>query len=164
VITNRALLCLGDPNGIGPEISVGAAVELQRSGAAPPILVGDRFVVEHYADRLGVSVRELGVEASPASDCLELLPVDGLSPSQFEPGQVTPAAGRATVEYVRVALDALESGLGSSIVAALRLSLAVVRVVQGACTCLLDACSRRAANSARNATLQRCRGVATPDA
>ena len=45
----RIALAIGDPNGIGPEIAVKAAIA---PGVAPPLLVGDWHVVARYAEKL----------------------------------------------------------------------------------------------------------------
>ena len=42
-------LTIGDPNGIGPEIAVKAAAKLAREGGPAVVLIGDEFVVRHYA-------------------------------------------------------------------------------------------------------------------
>ena len=112
------LLCIGDPNGIGPEISVGAALAIQRQGGLTPILVGDAVVVEHYASRVGALIHDIRLGGKMLPGTLPLLPVDALRPADFAPGRISPAAGHATVEYVRAALGAAQAGLATAIVAA----------------------------------------------
>lgn len=114
----RTLLPIGDPNGIGPELAVRAAAEMQAQGSEPPVVVGDRFVVAHYASRFGLSIRETIGTAEPMMNTVDLLPVDAMPPAEFKPGRVCAAAGRATVEYVRIAVKSLRHGFGSAIVAA----------------------------------------------
>ena len=60
---------IGDPHGIGPEIAVKAAVAFLQGGPRV-ILVGDRFIIEHYAQRLfpDVALREMG-DAAPGPGC-----------------------------------------------------------------------------------------------
>ena len=48
----RIALTLGDPNGIGPEIAIKAA--LAAKPGIRPLLVGDAFVIESTAEKLGV--------------------------------------------------------------------------------------------------------------
>ena len=43
-------LTIGDPNGIGPEIAVKAAVQAARDGGPSIVLVGDEFVVRSCAE------------------------------------------------------------------------------------------------------------------
>ncbi len=90
----RIAIALGDPNGIGPEIAIKAAL-----GAKPgvrPLLVGDAFVIEGTAEKLGVD--------TPA-----FVDVAELDPAGYAPGTLDPRAGKATVAYaaaaVKLALD-----------------------------------------------------------
>lgn len=114
----RTLLSIGDPNGIGPELAVGAYVEMQAQGLVPPVVVGDSFVVAHYASRVGLAIRETVGTAEPIVGTIDILPVNSLTPADFQPGTVSEAAGRATVEYVKIAVKAFKHGFGSAIVAA----------------------------------------------
>jgi 4-hydroxy-L-threonine phosphate dehydrogenase PdxA len=95
----KIAVAIGDPNGIGPEIAVKAARLFEKQSDVEVILVGDRFVIEHY----GVPARISAVEA--------------LSPEAFSPGKLDPRAGRATVEYVRAAVRMVERGEADAIVA-----------------------------------------------
>ena len=98
-------LPIGDPNGIGPEIAVKAAAAL--AGRGPRIvLVGDRFVIDSYAQRFAKDVP------------LDVAPVDAFPREAFSPGQVDPAAGRATIRYVEAAFDLMRAGTAGCIVAA----------------------------------------------
>lgn len=117
--TPRTLVPIGDPNGIGPEIAVGAvARKAERVTDYPPVLVGDPFIVDFYAQRLGMTVRETIGTAKPISGVVDLLPVHAMGLTEFRPGEISAAAGRATVEYVKTALKAVNRGFGSGIVAA----------------------------------------------
>ena len=51
----RIAISIGDANGIGPEIALKAAAGFDGSSAAQAVLVGDRFVLEHYREALGVT-------------------------------------------------------------------------------------------------------------
>lgn len=86
----RVAIALGDPNGIGPEIALRAAQK------HPAVLVGDRFVVEETARRIGLAVPEIA-------------DVPALERAAFAPGALDPRAGKATVAYasaaIRLALD-----------------------------------------------------------
>lgn len=94
----KIALAIGDPNGIGPEIAVKAA------RAAPagiePVLVGDAAVLKHYGAN-GLAMKDVG----------------SLPPEAFKPGSCDPRAGRATVEYVREAVNMVSRGEAAAIVA-----------------------------------------------
>ncbi len=107
---------IGDPHGIGPEIAVKAAVAFLQGGPRV-ILVGDRFIIDHYRQRLfpTIALREAG-DAAAGPDCLEFLPVEALRPDQFKPGQIDPAAGAAMVAYAAAALDFARAGKAHAVV------------------------------------------------
>jgi 4-hydroxythreonine-4-phosphate dehydrogenase len=104
VSTQPIALAIGDPNGIGPEIAVKAAAALA-AGGPRVVLVGDRFVIDAYARRYAKGV------------ALDVAPVDALPRDAFSPGQVNPAAGRATIRYVEAAFDLTRAGKAGCIVA-----------------------------------------------
>ena len=85
----RIAIALGDPNGIGPEIAIKAA--LAAPGKIRPLLVGDAFVIEDTAERLGVD--------TPA-----FVDVPALDKAGYAPGQLDPRAGKATVAYAEAAV------------------------------------------------------------
>jgi 4-hydroxy-L-threonine phosphate dehydrogenase PdxA len=94
----KIAIAIGDPNGIGPEIALKAALQF-RGSSIEPILVGDRHVIERYG-------------SFPDIHC-----VDGMAAQAFSPGKLDPRAGRATVEYVRAAVRLVERGEAQAIVA-----------------------------------------------
>ena len=113
---SNILLAIGDPNGIGPEIAVKAALasdpELPRL-----MLVGDEHVITHYCD--GVPRRIVTAEdpPSPVPGTVDIIAVEGISPQDFAPGQCGAASGRATVAYVEAAFAAARSGAAKAVVA-----------------------------------------------
>lgn len=115
--TQRILLSIGDPNGIGPEIAVKAVAALQDDPELNPVIVGDRFVVEHYVRGTGLRIEENDGTASAEAGVIHLLPVQNLPPDAFKPGQLSADAGRATVAYLSAAVACLGQGLARGIVA-----------------------------------------------
>jgi 4-hydroxythreonine-4-phosphate dehydrogenase len=111
-------LAVGDPNGIGPEIAVKVAAALAGSPLRV-VLVGDPFVVRHYAELAAKDyrVREIASanEASVAQT-IDLLPVNALPRAAFAPGRIDAAAGRATVSYMEAALAWARAGNARAIV------------------------------------------------
>lgn len=88
----RIGITLGDPNGIGPEIAIKAAAHFAHRGRIRPLLVGDGFVIEDTANRLGL-------DATPP-----FIDAPGLDPAGYTPGQLDPRAGKATVAYAEAAV------------------------------------------------------------
>src|SRR5882762_3704551 len=113
----RVLLSIGDPNGIGPELAVKAAAICAREPALAPILVGDRFVIESLARDAGLGIREMNGIAAPEPGVLDLLPVHALPAASYRPGEVSAAAGVATVAYLTAAVDCVKAGRARAIVA-----------------------------------------------
>ena len=116
-------IAIGDPNGIGPEIAVKAALALQGRDARP-VLVGDAHVIAHYLAQSEADCELLdfdqwwgnGVASAsraspngqtPTGKSVLYVPVSALSAKDFVPGKVSAAAGRATVGYVTRALNSL---------------------------------------------------------
>lgn len=108
-------LTIGDPNGIGPEIAVKAALASERP---QPILVGDAFVIRHYAEQIapGRALCRFDEQAD-RQDALRYHDVGSLTAETFRPGVASPDSGRATVAYVDAALRLIDSGHARSIVA-----------------------------------------------
>jgi len=106
----RIGIAIGDPNGIGAEIALKAAVAMGRRDAARPLVIGEAFIVEHLCDVLGYGIAE--------RECFETHLVGALSPADWNPGQVDKAAGAATVAYVREALHLHRGGRIAAIAAA----------------------------------------------
>lgn len=112
----RILVTIGDPNGIGPEVSVKAARALAGTAAAP-VLVGDRHVLAGLAGLAGdLAVREYRPGAAPDPAAIDVVDVAALPPGEWRPGAVSAAAGAATVAYLRAALELVRAGRGRAII------------------------------------------------
>ncbi len=113
-VSSRIALAIGDPNGIGPEIAVRTVI-----AGARPLLVGDAFVIRHYASQLApmLAVRETDGRAAAEEGFIDILPVEALAAADFAPGRVCAAAGRATVAYVRAAIGLADEGAARAVVA-----------------------------------------------
>jgi 4-hydroxythreonine-4-phosphate dehydrogenase len=111
-------LTIGDPNGIGPEIAIKAAVQMAREAGPSIVLVGDEFVIRSYAERhAGDLAVDLFDGSAPRAGALCVVGVDALSRAAFNPGMPVAAGGRATVDYVAAAIRLVNEGHASSIVA-----------------------------------------------
>jgi 4-hydroxy-L-threonine phosphate dehydrogenase PdxA len=118
VIPPAIALTIGDPNGIGPEIAVKAAAKLVREGGPAVVLIGDEFVVRHYAAACAsdLSIAKLDAQAA-GPGALQFVAVDTLSRQDFRPGTPLAAGGRATVDYVAAAMRLVADGHAAAIVA-----------------------------------------------
>jgi 4-hydroxythreonine-4-phosphate dehydrogenase len=111
------LLTAGDPNGIGPELAVKAAAALATDPDLAPVVVADPYVVEAWAERAGLRLREVDTAVAPQPGVLDVLPVHALPDGELLPGTVSAEAGAATVAYLRAAVDGVHAGIGRAIVA-----------------------------------------------
>jgi 4-hydroxythreonine-4-phosphate dehydrogenase len=111
-------LTLGDPNGIGPEIAVKAAVECAHPGGPKVVLFGDEFVIRFYHQRHGAELPLVphAAGAAIADHHIAFCGVDHLPRERFSPGLVDAAAGAATVAYLRNAVARAQDGSMSAIV------------------------------------------------
>lgn len=91
---------MGDPAGIGPEITVRALADPEVTAAARCRVFGDARVLQRAAARCGR-------EASGALDVVDLANAD---PEAFEAGKVSALCGRASWEYVQAAARAALAG------------------------------------------------------
>lgn len=109
-------LTIGDPNGIGPEIAVKAAVQLRGDGAFRVILVGDEHVIRHYGARCAEHATFHNFASSAPEDAILIHPVEALPHADFRPGKIDAAAGRATIRYVESAIGLIRDGVADAIV------------------------------------------------
>jgi 4-hydroxy-L-threonine phosphate dehydrogenase PdxA len=113
----RIAIAVGEPNGIGPEIAMKAAAEMHGNGVEI-VLVGDAFVLHHYAERHAAG-RELVKfhDGAPAqASTLPFVDVLSLPTNAFTPGEIRAEAGTATVAYVRAAVELAQRGAVDAVI------------------------------------------------
>ena len=102
------LITMGDPNGVGPEISLKAYLKASRKIKTPMAIVGDLTVLEQAAKLLKIR-KHLVFADSPeavAEVAKQGIPViDGgvRFEEKVQPGKMTKEAGRASIGWVRTA-------------------------------------------------------------
>lgn len=111
-------LAIGDPNGIGPEIAVKAAISLARDGGPVPLIVGDRVAVQPWLDRLAGDLPCIETDGGRIGDgpAVHFHPVPALPAGAYRPGSVSAEAGTATVAYIKAALQLCQDGAAQAIV------------------------------------------------
>lgn len=115
-------LTIGDPAGIGPEISVRAAVSPDVLACARPVLIGDFGTVETACRVCGIAVplerlAEIG-QADWGRESIKVLAVDGLRGRPVEYGRVQEAAGEASFACIQRAVSLAREGQIAAIVTA----------------------------------------------
>ncbi|MFN8521807.1 MAG: 4-hydroxythreonine-4-phosphate dehydrogenase PdxA [Chloroflexota bacterium] len=105
---------LGDPSGVGPEITVKALTESDVYDHARPVVIGDRSIIERAAKSTGKSPR-VKVVTSPADGdftqgAINLIDVGSPDIGGLEWGKVQGEAGRAAFRYVETATNLAMQG------------------------------------------------------
>jgi 4-hydroxythreonine-4-phosphate dehydrogenase len=97
-------LTMGDPSGIGPEISLKALSAIQSSDV---IIIGDFSVIKSTAASLGMNP-EYNVIKSPEEftcGCINILDMEIIHPDQFSIGTINMLCGKAAFSYINTAID-----------------------------------------------------------
>ena len=97
----RIGIAIGDPNGVGAEIAIKAAVALHANSGRRSILIGEDFIVQACCDMLSLD--------SVARCAFDVQSVGALDRSDWAPGTVSAPAGAATAAYVTTAIDLLQA-------------------------------------------------------
>ncbi|HZS67680.1 MAG TPA: 4-hydroxythreonine-4-phosphate dehydrogenase PdxA [Burkholderiales bacterium] len=100
----RIALAIGDPAGIGPEISLKAARDPAVRALCDPVLVGSREVLAMHATACGMALDDLYIRDVPQ-------PLPQL-------GKVAPQHGRAALEGVAIAVEGALAGKYQAVVGA----------------------------------------------
>jgi 4-hydroxythreonine-4-phosphate dehydrogenase len=118
-------LTIGDPVGIGPEVVARAVADAGVRRVCRPLVVGNPAVLERAAGVCGLDLRVERVasaESTPAeagvAGVLDPVPEMGEQVGALPLGQVSPVAGRASVEYVLRAIDLCVATAAAGIVTA----------------------------------------------
>src|ERR1700731_1881045 len=109
---DKAIIAIatGDPAGIGPEISLKAALDRTVRAACNPILVSDARVLERHAQACGIAVDLRVVERVADSDWgggrVNVLGCTQPDASRLDFGAVSAASGRASLAFAGLAIKA----------------------------------------------------------
>ncbi|HYG66796.1 MAG TPA: 4-hydroxythreonine-4-phosphate dehydrogenase PdxA, partial [Anaeromyxobacteraceae bacterium] len=109
----RVAISLGDPSGIGPEVTAKALDALR--GAVEPVVFGDQLVLGRDLGRLGLPVVALGEPVPPGG---ALVAVTRLPASAVRPGKPVPLGGAAQLAYLEAAFACVERGGAHALVTA----------------------------------------------
>jgi 4-hydroxythreonine-4-phosphate dehydrogenase len=101
----RVAISLGDPSGIGPEVTAAALGALR--GELAPFVFGDPRVFARDLGALRLPVVDPG---APLPEGGALVPVSRLAAAAIRPGKPSPAGGRAQLAYLEAAFAAVAGG------------------------------------------------------
>jgi 4-hydroxythreonine-4-phosphate dehydrogenase len=113
-------MTMGDPAGIGPEITLKALARAELYKECIPLVIGDAAILRNAATFLKspLTIRPVATPAEAAGipGTVEVLQPLALDLATFQPGQVSAAAGHAAFVYITTAIDLAMTGLLDSIV------------------------------------------------
>ncbi|MGX1162024.1 4-hydroxythreonine-4-phosphate dehydrogenase [Arthrobacter sp. SLBN-100] len=116
--TDRAQLpnvavTMGDGAGVGPEVVVAAVLDPQSNAECRPVVVGDALRLRQAADVLGIEADIQSIEnvedAVFTPGRVNVIDL-ALLPEDLPWGQLSPVAGHAAYEYIRVASELAMAG------------------------------------------------------
>jgi len=121
---DKAIIAIaaGDPAGIGPEISLKAALDPAVRKACNPIVVCDRSVIERHAEACGIKadlrVIATAADADASDDRLDLIDCPQPDLAALDFGASDAAGGRASLAFAGTAIKAALAGDVDAVVAA----------------------------------------------
>ena len=105
----KIAIATGDPAGIGPEISLKAALDPAVRAACDPILVSDPDLLMRHAESCGIAI--------DAGE-INVMPCEQPDASAIPFGIVSPVSGRASIAFCAAAIEAVMAGDADAVVAA----------------------------------------------
>jgi len=110
------VITMGDPSGVGPEVTVKALASLSPGMRSGFRIVGDRDVLKRAVSACGLDIG-IADEAGKDEEALQVVhvPVEGL-PDRF--GVLSPRCGEAAYQYIRTAVERTMAGQAAGIVTA----------------------------------------------
>ena len=116
------LITLGDPAGVGPEVTVKGVIDSSNDGRVVPVVVGDsrvvKKVVTNWAPGWSVNVIESPRSVIAKPNIINVLDIANCDPAEFEIGEVAAYTGNAAYEYVVGAAELCLAGEADGIVTA----------------------------------------------
>ncbi len=125
-MTPRVAICLGDPSGVGAEVTAGALRRLR--GELFPLVFGDAGAARRELSGLRLPVVEPG---DPLPRGGALVAVTRLAGADVRPGRPTAAGGRAQLAYLEAAFAAVRRGEAAALCTAPVSKAQVARALPG---------------------------------
>ena len=108
----RLGITLGDPAGIGPEVTLRAIGNAALRRSVTPVLFGDLGVYRAAAKALGLKLDFAPVAAGSAAPrgAVAVRETSALAARDRRPGRASPAGGQAAYDAIVAAIDAVQAG------------------------------------------------------
>lgn len=100
------VITMGDPSGIGPEVTLKALASPRVKGLADFLVIGDRFVFDKLKRDLGLNLN------------VPLLSIPNVPHKTFSYGKSKASYGAASIEYIDKALELIDNGKATALVTA----------------------------------------------
>ncbi|UTR11825.1 4-hydroxythreonine-4-phosphate dehydrogenase PdxA [Evansella sp. LMS18] len=105
---------MGDPAGIGPEITVAALAKKEVFESGNPIVIGNTAILEKAAElmKLDLTINEVSSvdEAKFEFGTIDVLSMDNVNLDEFQYGEVQAQCGQAAFEYIQKAVELANDG------------------------------------------------------
>jgi 4-hydroxythreonine-4-phosphate dehydrogenase len=92
----KIAITIGDPAGIGPEITLKALLSDEIKQICKPLLIGDRSVIEDAIESMGIPFD---------LETIEMLSIGAIKDRNFAKCKATAESGRACVSYIKKAVE-----------------------------------------------------------
>ncbi len=116
------LLTIGDPAGIGPEVTVKALAHPETYAGCAPVVVGDaepvRAALGFTHSGLRLRVIDAPEQAGGDAGTIDLIDLRLLEGKAYEPGKLSAACGEAAFSYVTTAIGLAMRGRAAGVVTA----------------------------------------------
>jgi 4-hydroxythreonine-4-phosphate dehydrogenase len=114
---------MGDPSGIGPEVTLKALAHPEVYEVCRPLVIGDRRILERALSNLEIAPLHIDEAGGPATAVFQpgtvtLIDLYNADPAECPLGEISPVSGKAAVEYVFAACDMAMAGAVDAIVTA----------------------------------------------
>ncbi len=117
-VKKRVAVAIGDPAGIGCEVSLKALKSPEIRAMCDAVIVGDAWLVRRCNEELGIGCELRFVDAAGDlrfdGKALEVLNVPARNPAGFQFGVVDADNGRALIEYAGAAIGLAQQGIVDS--------------------------------------------------
>src|SRR3989442_2161895 len=118
----RIAISTGDPAGIGPEVTLKAALDPRVNKVCRPLMVGDRGALEAHAAACGLAPNLRSVaraaDATWNDGALPLVERRQFKPGELHIGAIAAPHGEAALDSAKTAIDAALAGEVDAVVAA----------------------------------------------
>ncbi|WP_085522779.1 4-hydroxythreonine-4-phosphate dehydrogenase PdxA [Tuberibacillus sp. Marseille-P3662] len=110
---------IGDPAGIGPEITIKTLNEKEIYGVAKPVVIGNEAVLQKALtlSHVDLKIRCINEPAEGRFEygTIDLIHLDNIETDRFAFGKVSGMCGRAAYEYIKKAIELVQQNKAGSI-------------------------------------------------